>query len=122
MQTSRKRRPAFLLAFICSLLTGSAQLTIKWAADRLQIQGWRDPELLLAFVVAYGMLGLALIVLLLALEERELSTIYPLLAARYVWVVTLTPIIFPTESLNAYKITGASLAAAGVWAVMRGRE
>ncbi|MEE8201116.1 MAG: hypothetical protein V3R29_08100 [Candidatus Acidoferrales bacterium] len=113
---------ALLLAVLCSLLTGTAQLLFKWGADRLRSYGWADSPALLSFLLAYFLLAIALVVLLQALRRGEMSTLYPVLAARYVWVVTLTPFLFSTESLNLLKIAGAGLAAVGVAIVAaRGR-
>ncbi len=115
----RFRMAALLLAAACSFLTGAAQLMIKWGVERLRNHGWANPSAFLSFFLAYSLLGLALLLLLLALRGGELSTIYPVLAARYVWVVALTPLLFSTESLNLYKIFGAGLAAVGVFLVAR---
>jgi len=111
---------ALLLALACSLLTGAAQLVIKAAADRGRLFGWLAPETLLALLAAHVLLGLGFLAFLLALRRGELSTIYPVLAARYVWVVAATPFFFSAELLNPLKMAGAALAALGVVLVARG--
>lgn len=116
---ARQKAMVLWLALACSWITGAAQLTTKWGADRVRQQGWSDPTALLAFAFAYAMLGVGFLLLLLALRGGELSTIYPVLAARYLWVVALTPILFSTETFDPYKLAGAGLAALGVWAVIR---
>lgn len=110
---------ALLLALACSLLTGAAQLVIKIAADRGRALGWTDSSTLLALLAAHLLLGFGFLAFLLALRAGELSTIYPLLAARYVWVVAATPLLFAAESLNALKLAGAALAALGVVMIAR---
>lgn len=110
---------ALLLAVVCSILVGGAQLIVKWGVERVRSYGWTDTSGLLLLLLSYAILGLGLVVLLLALRSGELSTVYPVLASRYVWVVALTPVLFPTESLNSYKIVGAVVAAVGVAVIGR---
>ncbi len=104
---------------MCSLLTGAAQLGVKWAAELIRQQSWRDPAALGLLASSYALLGLGFVAFLLALRDGALSTVYPVLAARYVWVVALTPLLFSGESLNVYKLAGTALAAAGVALVAR---
>ena len=145
--SQEKKAPyaALLLALLCSLLIGGAQMALKWGTNLLRGPGEGEgeeafnPEQLWGTVVSHlnaeGLLtlnGLTVIVIahvllaagmffyLLALREAELTTIYPVLAARYVWVVALTPVFFPADSLSVLKIAGAALAALGVTVVVRG--
>lgn len=112
-------KSAVLLAFLCSFLIGAAQLTIKWGADRFRNYGWSDPPAFMSLLLAYSMFGIGFLIFLRALRCGELSTIYPVLAARYIWVVAVTPLLFSTESLNLYKMAGVGLAAVGVAIVAR---
>ncbi len=111
---------ALLLALVCSVLTGAAQLTFKGSANLLRAGGLFDVRGWGLLAGSYLMLAVGLLFFLLALRRGELSTIYPLLAARYVWVVILAPVFFAADSVNLYKILGASLAAVGVVLVARG--
>jgi len=112
---------ALLLALACSLLTGAAQLVLKAAAGHGRALGWTASSTLLELFAAHALLGLGFLAFLLALRRGELSTVYPVLAARYVWVVAATPFLFATESVNALKLAGAGLAALGVLIVTRAR-
>lgn len=112
---------ALLLALACSLLTGAAQLVLKAAAGYGRALGWTDPSTLLALLAAHALLGLGFLAFLLALRAGELSTVYPLLAARYVWVVAATPLLFSSESVNSLKLAGAALATMGVVIIARAR-
>lgn len=107
------------LAIACSLLTGAAHLLIKWSADRSQALGWTESSVLWALFVAYALMGVGLLVLLRALRTGALSVVYPILAARYVWIVAVTPLLFASESWNAAKLAGAVVVAAGVALVAR---
>jgi multidrug transporter EmrE-like cation transporter len=108
-----------LLAILVSLLVGSGHLLVKGGAERLRLLGWSDPLGLLLVAGSYALLGLAFVLFVVALRTGELSTIYPILSARYIWVVALTPWLFASESVNLYKIAGVSLAALGVVIVAR---
>lgn len=103
-----------LLGVACSLLVGASHLIVKAAADRVRQFGWTDLSAGLLLLLSYSLLGIAFVLFLYALRSGALSTLYPVLAARYLWVVALTPVFFATETLNASKIAGAALVAAGV--------
>jgi multidrug transporter EmrE-like cation transporter len=108
-----------LLALACSLLTGSAHFLIKWGADRSARLGWFDLSVLAPVAAAYLLMGVGFLLLLLALRTGALSTVYPVIAARHIWMVALSPMLFATESWNLYKIAGATLVAVGVSLVAR---
>jgi drug/metabolite transporter (DMT)-like permease len=110
---------AVLLAVVVSLLVGSGHLLVKAGAERLRLLGWTDPPGLLLLAGSYALLGLAFVLFVVALRQGELSTIYPILSARYLWVVAATPWLFASESVNLYKLAGAALAALGVVLVAR---
>lgn len=92
---------------------------IKFGIERARQYDWTDPQALLLFLMAYCLLGIGLVLLLLALREGELSTIYPVLATRYIWVVAVTPLLFANETFNLFKLTGAAIAAVGVGIITR---
>lgn len=115
----RKETVSLLLALACSLLVGAGQLFAKAGTERVRHLGWQDPTGLALFLVSYSFLGVALVVFLIALRGGALSVLYPVLAARYVWLVALAPFFFATESLNLYKLVGATLTAVGVMLVAR---
>jgi multidrug transporter EmrE-like cation transporter len=119
---ARTSGAALLLALACSLLTGAAQLVLKTAAGHGRALGWTHSSTLLDLLAAHALLGFGFLAFLLALRRGELSTIYPVLAARYVWVTAATPLLFSTESLTPTKLVGAVLAAVGVALVARARE
>lgn len=114
MPESAQRTRVLLLALTCSVLIGGAHFLIKWSADLSARLGWLDSSVLARLALAYLLMGVGLVLLLLALRIGALSTVYPVIAARYVWLVALSPVLFSTESWNLYKITGAVLVAIGV--------
>lgn len=114
MPESAQRTRIVFLALGCSVLIGSAHFLIKWSADLSARLGWLDSSVLARLVLAYLLMGVGLVLLLLALRTGALSTVYPVIAARYIWLVALSPVLFSTESWNLYKIVGAVLVAIGV--------
>ena len=114
MPESAQRTRVLFLALTCSVLIGGAHFLIKWSADLSARLGWLDSSVLARLALAYLLMGVGLVLLLLALRIGALSTVYPVVAARYVWLVALSPVLFSTESWNLYKITGAVLVAIGV--------
>lgn len=114
MPEAEQRTRVVLLALACSVLIGAAQWVIKWSADLSAKLGWLDPSVLARLALAYLLMGFGLLLLLLALRTGALSTVYPVVAARYIWLVALSPVLFSTESWNVYKIGGAILVAVGV--------
>lgn len=119
MPESTQRTRVLLLALACSALIGSAHFLVKWSADLSARLGWMDKSVLAALALAYLLMGFGLLLLLLALRAGALSTVYPIIAARYIWMVALSPVQFSTESWNLYKISGAVLVAIGVSLVAR---
>lgn len=108
-----------LLGLGSSVMVGAGQLVLKAVADGAQRHGWFEPGVLWLGLFGYGLLGVGFILFLLALRTGEVSTLYPVLAARYVWVLIAAPLFFPAETVNLFKLVGAVLAAVGVVIVAR---
>lgn len=64
-------------------------------------------------IVGYGLHACNAMLLILALRDGELSTLYPIIALTYVWVNVLS-IYFFHEQLNLWKCTGIALVIGGV--------
>ena len=107
-----------VLVFIVSLLLSGAQLLLKKASETfaLSIEGIFQLELILGV----GLLGITAVLFIIALRGGELTVLYPLMAASYVWVAIASPFFFPTDSLNAVKIVGIGSVIFGVYSIARG--
>jgi len=107
-----------VLVFIVSLLLSGAQLLLKKASENfaLSIEGIFQLELILGV----GLLGITAVLFIIALRGGELTVLYPLMAASYVWVAIASPFFFPTDSLNAVKIVGIGSVIFGVYSIARG--
>lgn len=95
-----RQKSALILALICTLCTSMGQLLWKLGADPLNYV-W----LFFGFVFY----GLGALLMILALRSGDLSFVHPLLATSYIWVTLLSVVVFPTDVLNIWKISGVSV-------------
>ena len=96
---------AVLLMAFCTLFTSGGQILWKWGMktiDFSQLITFLNFPFLLGFV-SYG-IGAALMIL--ALRKGELSLVYPVAATSYIWVSLISPRLFPTDIMNAWKWSG----------------
>lgn len=101
-------RGAWGLMVLCTLFTASAQILWK---KGVALFFPNIPTTLFNhffFLGAIAYLG-ALVFLLLAFQRGELSTLYPILATSYVWISLLSPLFFPSDSMNGWKWAGVLL-------------
>lgn len=120
MSDSRAYAAGVWLAIAASMVTGTAHLGLKWTADLLRQAGGFTPGVAFWLGLFYAVQGAALLLYLLALRRGDLSTMYPLLSLRYLWVVALGALLFPADTMNTWKVAGVVLVAVGVMAVARG--
>jgi multidrug transporter EmrE-like cation transporter len=108
----------------CTLFTAAAQVLMKFGAGHPMPQlNLADPASYVAFIVAlignvplflgYCMSAGTALLLILALRDGELSTLYPIISVSYVWV-NLLSIYFFHDKMNVWKISGIALVIAGV--------
>ncbi len=96
---------AVLLMACCTLFTSGGQILWKWGMKTIdfnQLITFLNAPFLLGFV-SYG-IGAALMIL--ALRKGELSLVYPIAATSYIWVSLISPRLFPTDIMNAWKWAG----------------
>lgn len=98
-------RIAILFAVLCTVFTSLGQILWKFGLVKINFS-----HLLtvfnLPFMFGFVVYGIGAILLLLALGKGELSLIYPIIAASYVWVSLLSPYLFPTDHMNVWKWVG----------------
>jgi multidrug transporter EmrE-like cation transporter len=73
----------------------------------------------LPLIAGYALYGINTLLLVLALRDGELSTLYPIIALTYVWVTLLSYTLLG-ESPNVYKNIGIASIVAGVAILGRG--
>ena len=72
-------------------------------------------------MAGYALYGLNTLLLVLALRDGELSTLYPIIALTYVWVTLLSYTLL-AERPNSLKNIGIALIVAGVAIIGRGER
>ncbi len=72
-------------------------------------------------IAGYALYGINTLLLVLALRDGELSTLYPIIALTYVWVILISYSVLGEKS-NAYKNVGIGLIVAGVAVLGRGER
>ena len=95
-----------------TLLTSTAQLFYKFAADKLSfdiLSLITNYELIIG-IVLYAIGG---ILLILSFRGGEVSVLYPIFATSYIWVSFLS-IYFLSESMNVFKWVGIFTIVSGI--------
>lgn len=114
------RLKAVGLVFTCTVLGAAAQLLMKVGMNHFQ----PDPIAIvtnLPLVAGYALYGVNTLLLVLALRDGELSTLYPIIALTYVWVTLLSYALLG-ETPNAYKNLGIGAIVLGVAILGRGER
>ena len=103
---------AALLILFTTLLTSSAQLLYKLGSNSLEpsITGILTNYYLIGGVLLYVIGGGLLII---SLRGGEVSVLYPLIAASYIWV-SLLSIHFLNEQMNPWRWAGIFVIIAGI--------
>ena len=103
---------AALLVLFTTLLTSSAQLLYKLGSNSLEpsIIGILTNYYLIGGVLLYVVGGTLLII---SLRGGEVSVLYPLIAASYIWV-SLMSIYFLNEQMNLWRWAGIFVIIAGI--------
>ena len=119
-QSPASRYKAVALVFSCTVLGAAAQLLMKVGMSHFR------PDVLalltnLPLIAGYTLYGINTVLLVLALRDGELSTLYPIIALTYVWVTLLSYTLLG-ENSNAYKNAGIVVIMAGVAILGRGER
>ena len=95
-----------------TLLTSTAQLFYKFAADKLSFD-------ILSLITNYELIvgimlyAVGVVLLILSFRVGEVSVLYPLFATSYIWVSFLS-IYFLGEIMNLYKWIGIATIVVGI--------
>lgn len=109
---------AIILIIISTLFISAAQVFYKLASKTMVF----NVSILFNYYLYVGLLlyGIAAVLLILALKNGELSTLYPMIATSYLWVILLSIVMF-NESINLFKWIGVALIIIGV-AILGGKS
>jgi multidrug transporter EmrE-like cation transporter len=112
------RRKSIWLVFSCTILGAAAQILMKVGMTHFA------PNLAailtnVPLIAGYVLYGINTLMLVLALRDGELSTLYPIIALTYVWVTLLSYVLL-SETPNFFKNVGIATIVAGVAVLGRG--
>ena len=113
-----KSKP-LLLAIICTIFTSIGVTFFKLAAERtFSVTTFLVNGYLWLGLMSYG---IGFLLLMKALKQKELSTVYPIIALSYVWVA-LIAIVWFNEHLSFLRWFGIFLILGGVSAIGWGEK
>ncbi|MEK6964139.1 MAG: hypothetical protein AABX70_06950 [Nanoarchaeota archaeon] len=114
MKSKPKRTETFaiFITLVCTLLTALGQLLLKWGSAKLEFSFW---ALITNYYLIGGCIvyGVGAVLLIVALKYGELSTLYPLVALGFVWVMSLS-IYFLHEQVSLLNWAGVACILVGV--------
>ena len=102
-----------MFILLCTVFTSLGQILWKFGAQRLDLV---SPSTFLNIALIAGFLSYAFgsVFMILALRHGELSILNPILATSYVWISILSPLLFSSDVMNAWKWAGIILIVASV--------
>ena len=101
----RRGTQAIVLIVLCTLFTSLGQILWKFGIARINVANILT-VLNLPFIVGCISYGIGAILMILAFKKGQLSVLYPILATSYIWVSLLSPLFFPSDSMNPFKWAG----------------
>ncbi|MBS3121950.1 EamA family transporter [Candidatus Woesearchaeota archaeon] len=102
---------SIVLVILSTAFISVAQVFYKLASTKMVF----DITIIYNYYLYIGLIfyGVAALLLILALKKGELSTVYPMIATSYLWVIILSYFVFD-ETINLFKWVGVALIMIGV--------
>jgi multidrug transporter EmrE-like cation transporter len=107
------RSQSIALVFCFTILGAAAQMLMKIGTSQQHNGGLMGYLTSLPLLGGYCLYGINTVLMVFALRDGELSTVYPFIALTYVWVTMLSIMLFH-ESFNLLKVLGVSIVVIGV--------
>jgi drug/metabolite transporter (DMT)-like permease len=107
------------LVFCFTILGAAAQILMKIGTSQQHDAGIMGYVTSLPLLGGYVLYGINTVLMVFALRDGELSTVYPIIALTYVWVTIISIWKFH-ESFNSQKVLGVAIVVIGV--AMLGRS
>ena len=101
-------RHAVFLMISCTLFTSLGQMLWKMGLTRAHVSSDIFSILNIPFLLGFLSYGIGAVLMLLAFQRGDLSTLYPIVATSYVWVTLLSPFLF-LEVVSPLKWVGVSV-------------
>ena len=117
----QQKHTAILLVILASFLSATAQISFKFASAKLEFSFF---ALITNIPLIAGFITFVVVAFLfiIALKNGELTVLYPLLAAQFIWVAIASPFFFPTDSMNFVKALGIVVIMLGIYAIAKGMQ
>lgn len=108
---------AILMVLGCSVLAAIGQIFLKIGSSSVNssLLSWLTNTRL---ILGIGLYAVSTIIFVLALKLADVSILYPVIAASYIWVAILAS-IFLGESFSAMRWVGLVLIIGGIVLVIR---
>ena len=112
---------AIILAFLTTILTSTAQIFYKLASNTINFNN------LIELITNYYLIGgltlylIGGIIMIISLRGGEVSVLFPIIAASYIWVSILSD-IFLGEKMNFYRWLGVIIIVAGIGLIGMGSK
>lgn len=116
MKTNKK---AIVLVLFSTLFTSVGQIFLKQGSIGLSLDLFSQLTNY-ALILGFICYTLGASILIVALKYGELTVLYPLYATNYIWVSILSPIFFPTDSMNPLKWIGVFVIIIGMTLIGNG--
>jgi multidrug transporter EmrE-like cation transporter len=107
------RLQSVVLVFICTILGAAAQILMKTGVNGMDHLELMRVVTNVPLMAGYCLYGINTLLLMLALRDGELSTLYPIIALTFVWVTMLSSYFFH-EPMSLNKIAGIMVIVGGV--------
>ncbi len=107
------RSQSIALVFCFTILGAAAQMLMKIGTSQQHGGGLIGYLTSLPLLGGYCLYGINTVLMVFALRDGELSTVYPFIALTYVWVTMLSIMLFH-ESFNSLKVLGVTIVVIGV--------
>lgn len=112
-----KHLSGIVLVVLCSFLGTAAQILFKISSDHVSSSGNNSLAanyLNLTFILGLVSYGLSFVLLTMALEKDDVSTLFPFIGLTFIWVTLVSPMVFPTDNYSITKFIGIISIAGGV--------
>ncbi len=119
------QKRAMALMVVCTIFTSLGQILWKMGVNQITFSNIIT-YFNLPFLLGFVSYGLGAVLMIIAFRRGELSVLYPIVATSYVWVSLISPRLFPTDFMNAWKWSGVIIILISVsilgWASSRKKE
>jgi len=111
----RKTKPiAIFFVLLSTIIISVAQVFYKFASQNLNSSSLISSLLLNPYLfIGLAFYGIAALLLIFSLKNGEVSTIYPMIAASYLWVFILSNYFFD-EAITPIKLAGVGVIILGI--------